>query len=379
MSYGQFGEKAKLNLPEEIEMLRSTVTVVGNNLVMMSAEDRINVTRVKEPEDDEGEDGPHSPFGRVDGYNEVGNAGLVDGISAQILEGEDEEPDSPTHSEAHSKPITFVGVESNSGLLQVNLLAVDWKKDDSRENISNVSADALTRDVNGSEKLRVGSKLNSADCTRNMEDSKAFEDENRGKEGVDMEEKTVRRVSRRKMYRASRIGTPFLKGALEEVVRLSLEEDKVPELQDNRDEWEEEQGLSGGHLRAPTEEQKNSHDVLSQKMQRRAILSLPQKSENEEQQKAGPDMSSFDVLAGEFLKASVVLETAEADSGGSGLHGKEGEISVPRGSLTRVTSGEVAIKSLEFPKDEMGVSKTMPGINISAMSSKNFGFAADEY
>ncbi|KAG0573861.1 hypothetical protein KC19_VG216000 [Ceratodon purpureus] len=382
VAYEQFGEKAKLNLPEEIEVLRSTVELLSNNSVMRSAEDRTNVTRVEDPEDDEDEDGPHLPSGRIDGHDEVGNAGPVHGINIHILGGEDKESDSPTSNQAPSKPITFVGVESTSCFSQVNPLSVAWKKDDSR-------VTASTRDVKASEKLRLGSKLNSADCTRNMEDSKTLKDDNRGQmDGVDKEEETARRVSRRKMYRASRIESPLLKGALEEVVRLSLEDDKVPERLDGKDQWEEKQGLSAGHLGASVKEQENLQDVSTHKIHRRPLLlktslenvgtlSLPRNRENVELQKPRPDISSFDILAGEFLKASVVLETADAD-GGFGLLQKEGEIFVPSGSLICATSGQVAIESLDFFKDEMGVLKSVPGTKESAISSKNFGLADDE-
>lgn len=141
-----------------------------------------------------------------------------------------------------------------------------------------------------------------------------------------MEEKTGRRVSRRKKYRVSRVGTAC--SALEEVVRLSLEKSKVAEQQEEKDEWVGEHGFRGGQSGTSVEEDKKLRDSSSQKMQPRArgdtpplsqsvgegsSVSVPRKSKNEVEGESGPAMPLFDVLAGEFLKASVVLETAEAD------------------------------------------------------------------
>lgn len=69
MAYGQFGEEAKLNLVEEIETLRSTVKVVGNNVVMERAQLPSN------------------------------------GAEDKILEDEDEESDSPSSSQALSSQV----------------------------------------------------------------------------------------------------------------------------------------------------------------------------------------------------------------------------------------------------------------------------------
>ena len=72
MAYGQFGEEAKLNLIEEIETLRSTVKVVGNNVVMERAQLPSN------------------------------------GAEDKILEDEDEESDSPSSSQALSSQVSTI-------------------------------------------------------------------------------------------------------------------------------------------------------------------------------------------------------------------------------------------------------------------------------
>ena len=335
MAYGQFGEEANLNIPEEIETLRSTIQVVGNRLVMPSAEDRIKSSRVKESQDDHDDEHLDPPSCHV-GNIEMKHAGSIDGTRAEIFEDEDE-PYSTSSRQAPAstggtKSIKFVGVHSSSGSLQVNLLNVTLKKDNSEENLR----DDFDRNCcsKACKKPSVGSKFSFANRTPYKEDLKTFVDDSRGKEGADMEEQTERRVSRRKMYRASRIGTPLLKGDYEEVGKPSLEEDKITELQDGRDELEDDQGLPVGHVRASLGEEQKSQDISSHKMQRRARKNAPrlksspaeegtpsllQKGKNVELQEVGLAMSSFDVLAGEFLKASIVLETAEVGGVGARL------------------------------------------------------------
>jgi len=394
VGYGQFGEEAKLNLPEEIKTLRSTVKVVGNNVVMTGAEGRIKARAAKgdgededDDEEDDDEEGPESPFssqmfGNVDERRSLGAS--LDGMKSEAVEGEDEEPDSPSSSEAPSsscgtRPIA--GVRSNSNSFQVDLLESTLKESNSEEELSNAVRAALKG--KGSEKLTGDSKHKS---TRLSDDLKISEG-NRTNEGLDeirsggdTEEKSRRRVSRRKMYRASRIETPLLKGALEEVVRLSLEEDKVTEQQRERDEQKDEQGHMGtsqdGHklqrrARRPTPALKNARGETASSF-------LLGKGKSEEQQAAGSAMPSFDVLAGEFLKASVVLETAEADVAERQLR-KEGGTSISRGDLARAASvddSRLVSEPLEVVKDEYGTTETLPENKIPMILGENVGLAA---
>lgn len=323
MGYGQFGEEAKLNLPEEIDTLRSTVKVVGNNIVMGLAEGRMNKAKAakgegeEEDDDDEEEDldeGPDSPdfSGTIDERGSLGV--LIDGMKSD--EDEDLEPDSPSSSEGPSSSYDTRPTARNSNSFQLNLSTA-------KEDLS----------------LKGKLKLNSTDL-------------NRGNEGLDettrsMEEKSGRRVSRRKMYRASRIGTPLLKGALEEVVRLSLEEDKVTERQ--REKEREEQGIVSVEEEKKPQVQRRARKPtppLKKSLGETASRLLLGKGKSEEHQAAGSTM--FDVLAGEFLKASVVLETAEADGA------KEGQTSTSRGGLAHATPANVS-DSLDV---ENGVTET---------------------
>lgn len=324
------------------------------------------------------------------GNSEMKNAGLIAGARAQMLEDNDENVYFPLISQVPlglgvTKSIKFVGVHSSASLLQVNLLDATFKKDDSEDNFSNASISAPTRDAKASEWASVGPIFNSADRTRNIEAFKAFEDGSGPKEGANMDARIERRVSRRKMYRASRIETPLSKGDLEEVGVLNLDKDKVKEQHDNRDECVDEEGLPGGHIRALSEGGQKSPDILIQRKQRRAwkntssvksllaevgTILLPKKRKNLEQQDAGLAMSSFDMLAGEFLKASVVLETAEAHGGGSRIYEMNGET-----FMSRAPSGDAADEPSEVPEAEMVVADIMPG-NMLPIPSDNASLAA---
>nr|XP_024381344.1 uncharacterized protein LOC112285068 isoform X3 [Physcomitrium patens] len=331
VAFGQFGGEAKLNLPEEIETLKRTVNVVGSNAVL------INSTKANESEEDDDEDeGADSRSSSpVAGINEMQNAEApVDILKAEVLEDEHEEPSLLFNQNPLSpcaKASEFVGDLSKSNSFKGNFLDIVLK-DNNDEDLCNATADRV-RDAKSSQKPNASGKSNSAECGLGTEDSKVRERGHRDKEetdelrlGADVEEKTGRRVSRRKKYRVSRVGTAC--SALEEVVRLSLEKSKVAEQQEEKDEWVGEHGFRGGQSGTSVEEDKKLRDSSSQKMQPRArgdtpplsqsvgegsSVSVPRKSKNEVEGESGPAMPLFDVLAGEFLKASVVLETAEAD------------------------------------------------------------------
>lgn len=305
VGYGQFGEEAKLNLPEEIETLRSTVKVVGNNIIMGLAGARPSSSKAKaakgdgeEDDDDEEEDedeGPDSPFSSpIVGRGNLGV--LIDGMKSD----EDDEPDSPSSSEAPSSSYETRARSNNINPLQPNSSDTTLKNSNSDEG-------------KGSEKPSAGTKHNSTD---NLKISEGASRANEGLGGAaDVEEKSGRRVSRRKAYRASRIDIPLLKGALEEVVRLSLEEDKVTERQRETEPVEEEKKPQDGskmqrRARKPTPPLKNSLGETAS----RSLLGKGKSEEEHQAAAAGSAMPSFDVLAEEILKASVLMETeAEAD------------------------------------------------------------------
>lgn len=398
MAFGQFGEEAKLNLPEEIETLRRTVKVIGNNAVLM------NRSKAKEAEEDgeeEEEDGGDSRSSSpvASRKEEVEDAEApVDGDMAEAVEDEEEERGSPGNSP--SKPSQMGGIWSKSKWFKDDCLDIVLKKGNSGENACSGGIPGRSGDVKSSEKPSAGSKLCSGERGGGAEDWKTSEQGNREKGGrdelrlgSDVEERAGRRISRRKMYRASRIGTPG--SVLEEVVRISLEKDKIREEQEGKDEWEGEKSLGGGQSGASVEEKK-CQGSSSQQVLRRSrrntpppkssvveagAVSVPEKGQSEEQSEAGPAMPLFDALAGEFLKASIVLETAETDVGEGRLH-KEGETSVTR--ATHETHGEVVNgdrlgnEALEAPEGEIGATRGLAGNPASMTSSENAGLADDD-
>ncbi|XP_024387784.1 uncharacterized protein [Physcomitrium patens] len=398
VAFGQFGEEAKLNLPEEIETLRRTVKVIGNNAVLM------NRSKAKEAEEDgeeEEEDGGDSRSSSpvASRKEEVEDAEApVDGDMAEAVEDEEEERGSPGNSP--SKPSQMGGIWSKSKWFKDDCLDIVLKKGNSGENACSGGIPGRSGDVKSSEKPSAGSKLCSGERGGGAEDWKTSEQGNREKGGrdelrlgSDVEERAGRRISRRKMYRASRIGTPG--SVLEEVVRISLEKDKIREEQEGKDEWEGEKSLGGGQSGASVEEKK-CQGSSSQQVLRRSrrntpppkssvveagAVSVPEKGQSEEQSEAGPAMPLFDALAGEFLKASIVLETAETDVGEGRLH-KEGETSVTR--ATHETHGEVVNgdrlgnEALEAPEGEIGATRGLAGNPASMTSSENAGLADDD-
>uniref|UniRef100_A0A7I4E5W7 AP2/ERF domain-containing protein n=1 Tax=Physcomitrium patens TaxID=3218 RepID=A0A7I4E5W7_PHYPA len=400
VAFAQFGLEAKLNLPEEIETLRRTVKVVGRNAVL------INNSKSKEPEEDgeeEKEDGADSRSSSpVADLNDMENTEVpIDITRADVLEDEDDELSSPL-SQAPSipsgaKPSKLVSTKSNS--FKGNFLDIVLKENND-EDLCNATIADRTGDAKSSEKPSAGMKPNAGVCGPAAEDSNVLGQQgNREKEGgddlrlgADAEEKTGRRVSRRKMYRASRIGIPG--SALGEIVRFPSEKDKANELQEEKDGWLGEHHLPEGQRWASVEEKKKVQDGSSQQLQLRAsgdtslktsdvegsAESVPQKNKNEERE-AGPVMPLFDVLAGEFLKASIVLETAEADEGKCQFE-KEGEKSMPRGSEAYATcdkvmkDGFLKNEPVKVPKDETDITESLVEDQSSVTSSDNVGVAS---
>uniref|UniRef100_A0A7I4A7U5 AP2/ERF domain-containing protein n=1 Tax=Physcomitrium patens TaxID=3218 RepID=A0A7I4A7U5_PHYPA len=351
----------------------------------------------EEEEEDGGDSRSSSPV--ASRKEEVEDAEApVDGDMAEAVEDEEEERGSPGNSP--SKPSQMGGIWSKSKWFKDDCLDIVLKKGNSGENACSGGIPGRSGDVKSSEKPSAGSKLCSGERGGGAEDWKTSEQGNREKGGrdelrlgSDVEERAGRRISRRKMYRASRIGTPG--SVLEEVVRISLEKDKIREEQEGKDEWEGEKSLGGGQSGASVEEKK-CQGSSSQQVLRRSrrntpppkssvveagAVSVPEKGQSEEQSEAGPAMPLFDALAGEFLKASIVLETAETDVGEGRLH-KEGETSVTR--ATHETHGEVVNgdrlgnEALEAPEGEIGATRGLAGNPASMTSSENAGLADDD-
>lgn len=257
----------------------------------------------------------------------------------KALEDEDEEPDSPSSSQVPlspggTKPTKYLGVYANRSTFQVSFWDSVLKKHDNCGNFPTAEAAAYAYDQVAMKKFGVGAKLNFPEL-RNAEqgDNKSVKGKSEvleeSRPGGHTDEKMGRRVSRRKMYRASRIGTPPFKGALEEVARLSLEKDKSAENQEIRDDCEDVEALSGRCCGGADESKENpkyklqhlsSQIPLKGSLGEVASLRLLGKQNDHDVHQPGPSMPLLDVLAGEFLKASKVLEIADE----SEAHTEEG-------------------------------------------------------